>query len=499
MKKYLLSAIIILLCQNYLLCYASDKAEKIKHDDTNLSKVTGDVTIYVTTNDRVYDFTEVSVDYNTPSNMSTETITLDPDIRYQQIHGFGAAITGSTSYNLLQMNDEDRSRFLNETFCHENGLGFSYVRISIGCSDFSLSEYTCCDKYGIENFSLQEEELNYVIPVLQEILKINPDLKIKGAPWTSPRWMKVNNLTDLEPYNSWTGGHLNPKYYEDYASYFVKWIEAFAEHGVEITSVSPQNEPLHTGNSASLFMGWEEQKEFVKVMGAKFEEAGLNTKIYVFDHNYNYDDIKDQFNYPINIYNDPLASQYITGAAYHNYGGDREEMINIHNQAPDKELIFSEASIGTWNDGRNFEKRLTKDMEELGLGTINNWCKAVIVWNLMLDTERGPNRPLGCRTCYGAVDIDINDYETITRNSHYYVIGHMSSVVKPGAVRIGSSGFKKDGFSYAAFENLNGNYAFVLLNDTNEERYITLIDGNNHFSYMVPAKSVVSYKWNNDH
>ena len=71
-----------------------------------------------------------------------------------------------------------------------------------------------------------------------------------------------------------------------------------------------------------------------------------------------------------------------------------------------------------WNDGRNLEKRLMEDMEETALGTVNNWCKAVIVWNLMLDNERGPNREGGCQTCYGAVDIDRSDYKTITRHSH---------------------------------------------------------------------------------
>ena len=87
-----------------------------------------------------------------------------------------------------------------------------------------------------------------------------------------------------------------------------------------------------------------------------------------------------------------------------------------------------------WNDGRNLEKRLMEDMEETALGTVNNWCKAVIVWNLMLDNERGPEpERVVVQTCYGAVDIDRSDYKTITRNSHYYIIGHLSSVVKPGA------------------------------------------------------------------
>ena len=128
--------------------------------------------------------------------------------------------------------------------------------------------------------------------------------------------------------------------------------------------------------------------------------------------------------------------------------------------------------------------------------TVNNWCKAVIVWNLMLDNERGPNREGGCQTCYGAVDIDRSDYKTITRNSHYYIIGHLSSVVKPGAVRIGSKGYTADGIMYSAFENLDGTEALVLLNNTDGTKNITVNSGERSFTYEVPAKAVASFRWN---
>jgi glucosylceramidase len=343
---------------------------------------------------------------------------------------------------------------------------------------------------------LQTEENNYVIPVLKEILAINPDIKILGSPWTPPRWMKVNNLTDKQPYNSWTGGQLNPVYYQDYGTYFVKWIQAMKAEGIKIDAVTPQNEPLNRGNSASLFMGWNEQRDFVKTaLAPKLKEAGSDVKIYSFDHNYNYDNIADQKDYVTKIYDDSEAASYIAGAAYHNYGGNRSELNTVHDRYPDKELIFTETSIGTWNDGKNLGTRLMEDMEEVALGTVNNWCKAVIVWNLMLDTERGPNRDGGCRTCYGAVDIDIADFKTITRNSHYYIIGHLSSVVKPGATRIGTTGYTATGLTYTAFENTNGTYALVLLNNANETRKITISDGTNNFTYEVPVKSVVSYLW----
>jgi glucosylceramidase len=457
----------------------------------------GDVTIYVTTNNRSQDFKKQAADFSSKSNMSPTTIKLNPAERFQTMDGFGAAITGSTAFNLMKMTKENRTKFLKETFSPTEGMGQSYVRISIGCSDFSLSEYSLCETPGIENFGLTSEETDYVIPVLKEILAINPDLKIMGSPWTPPQWMKVNNLTDLQPFNSWTSGQLNPAYYGDYATYFVKWIQAMNQNGIKIYSVTPQNEPLNRGNSASLYMGWEEQFEFVQNhLVPQFKAASLSTKIYLFDHNYNYDNMADQNGYPMKIYDAGIDSDVVAGAAYHNYGGDKAELLKVQSRYPERELVFTETSIGTWNDGRNLQVRLIDDMREVALGTVNNGCKAVIVWNLMLDTERGPNREGGCQTCYGAVDIDISDFSTITRNSHYYIIGHLSSVVKPGAVRIGTTGFSDPGFIHSAFENTDGTYAVVLLNSTSASKSITLDDGKQHFTYEVPANSVISYKWN---
>ena len=455
----------------------------------------GDVRVITTTSNRAKDLSESWIDFSNTDNMSPSTVRLIPEEEFQTMDGFGAAITGSTCFNLMRMSPEDRAEFLKTTFSPENGFGFSYVRISIGCSDFSLSEFTCCDKEGIENFALTSEDTQYVIPILKEILAINPDLKIMGTPWTAPRWMKVNNLTDLKPFNSWTSGQLNPKYYADYGEYFVKWIKAMADNGIEIYSVTPQNEPLNRGNSASMYMGWEEERDFVKNgLGPALKKAGLDTKVYAFDHNYNYDNIPSEQSYPTKIYGDPEAKEYLAGAAFHNYGGNKDELTVVHNATPGMDLVFTETSIGTWNDGKNLGTRLIDDMEQVALGTVNRWCKGVIVWNLMLDEERGPNRPGGCQTCFGAVDIN-RDYTKLTRNSHYYIIAHMSSVVQPDAVRIGTKGFTTNGLTYTAFKNPDSSYAVVMSNVKSEDIRLTLDDGTNHFSVTVPARSAVSLTW----
>mgnify|MGYP003584828381 FL=1 len=459
--------------------------------------VASDVDLFITTANGSRKFFHDSIAFNSKPNMSPYTITLNPAESYQVMEGFGAAITGSTCYNLLKMSAGDRARLLKETFDPVSGMGYSYIRISMGCSDFSLSEYTHCDTKGIENFALHTEDKTYVIPVLKEILAIRPDIRIMASPWTCPKWMKVNNLTEKKPVDSWTSGQLNPAYYQDYATYFVKYIEAMKSEGINITSVTIQNEPLNRYNSASLYMTWQEQRDFIKTaLGPAFRSAGIQSKIIVYDHNYNYDadraENKDQIDYPLHIYSDPEAAQYIDGAAYHAYGGDKSELADVHARNTSKNLYFTEISIGSW--GYSFADDLMWNMNEVCLGTINNWAKAVIVWNFMLDANHGPNRPGGCTTCYGAIDIQ-SDYKTMTRNSHYYTIGHLAKVFPPGAKRIATTGYKATGLYYAAFVNPDASYAAVMQNDTDKPLNITLADGSHTFTFEVSAKSVVSVKW----
>ncbi|MDD2243157.1 MAG: glycoside hydrolase family 30 beta sandwich domain-containing protein [Dysgonamonadaceae bacterium] len=471
-----------------------------KSDKPIDNEVISDIDLYVTNSNKSMLFQKVPLKFSTKDNMSPYTIKIDPSVTYQQIDGFGAAFTGSTCYNLMKMPADKRSELLKETFDPVNGMGFSYIRISIGCSDFSLSEYTYCDTPGIENFAIQEEEKKYIFPILKEILAINPKVRIMASPWTAPRWMKVNNLNDLQPYNSWTSGQLNPAYYQDYATYFVKYIKAMEQEGFKIESITIQNEPLNRGNSASMFMTWQEQRDFIKTaLGPKFKENNINTKIIIYDHNYNYDsekpDTKDQGQYPLKIYEDPEAAQYIDGAAYHAYGGDKSEMLRIHEGRPDKNLYFTEISIGLWGSGYNFGEDLMWNLQEVGIGTLNNWSKAVIVWNFMLDDKHGPDRPGGCNECLGAIDINSSNYTSYTKNSHFYDIAHLSKVIKPGSYRIKSSDLNINGLNYVATKNPDQSYGLVALNNKSTEQSITIDDGVHTFNYKIPPKSVSSFKW----
>jgi len=413
---------------------------------------------------------------------------------FQTVDGFGLAITQASCYNLLLMPEQDRNAFLEEIFSREKGLGSSLIRVCIGGSDFSLDEFTWCDTRGMENFAVHQSDIQYLFPILDQIFKINPAVKIIGSPWSCPRWMKMSEDGKIIPYNSWTGGRLNPLYYQDYAAYFVKWIQEMESRGYPIYAVTLQNEPLNGGNSMSLVMPWEDQLDFLKqAVGPAFQAAGIKTKILLYDHNYNYDSIGTQVDYPLHILEDPDAAQYAAGTAWHNYGGSVGVLDRVNSKFPDKEIYFTEASIGTWN--YNFDTCLISDFRDIFLGTLARQGKGVTLWNLMLDDEHKPYRPGGCGTCWGAVSLSSRDHKTIVRNSHYYNVAHCSKVLQPGAVRVGTSGYETAGLLYQWYQNPDGSQALLILNDNSSEVRMNVISGKHSLALKVPAKGIQSVVW----
>ena len=446
------------------------------------------------------------LDLGSALGTANSIITLDADKKYQTMDGFGFALTYSACYNLMKMTAQDRHDLLVKTFSPTDGYGANYVRMSIACSDFSSECYTYCEKKGpsdnlLANFTLHDDELSYVIPVMQEVLAINPDIKIMAAPWTAPRWMKQKSVTDASAWNYYAGGVLNPTYYEAYAQYFVKFVQVMKTYGINIYAVTPQNEPLNAGNCASTYIGAKQEADFIKHLAPAFHNAGITTKIYVFDHNYNYDNKSEENDYPVQVYNalSPTIQGYdlVKGCAWHDYGGNYTEMDDIQEKAPNMEQIFTETSIGSWNDGRNLRSRLVNDFNRLLLHLINRYGRATMVWNFMLDLNYGPYTQAAgsCTTCMGAIDIDQRDYKTLHYNSHYYLICHASKVVRTGAYRIGNSiSATQDGLLYSTFLNTDGTYSLLLSNNSSNDYIIGIRSSKEapvtHVS--VPAKSVVS-------
>ena len=453
-------------------------------------------TLWTTTFDKSRAFAKSTVPFDQSSPQSPNAVRFT-DETFQTVDGFGLAITQASCYNLLKMSQEDRTKLLTELFSPTAGAGSSLIRVCIGGSDFSMDEYTWCDKEGMANFAVHESEKTFLFPILDEIYKINPAVQIIGSPWSCPRWMKMDVQGNGNPFNSWTSGRLNPKYYADYADYFVKWIQEMQKRGYKVLGVTLQNEPLNHGNSMSLYMPWEDQRDFLKVIGPAFEKAGLKTQIMLFDHNYNYDDKADQRNYPLNIYADAAAAKYAAGSAWHNYGGNVSELDKIHQAAPEKGIWFTEASIGTWNYGKGFGAQFQEDFREIVLGTLKRYGKGVTLWNMMLDNDGKPYRPGGCSACYGAVSIDQKSYglKTVDRKSHWYDVVHPSVVIKPGAVRIGTTGRAPADVTYLAFRNPDKSYAVLILNEGARAEPFVFVSGTHTVTITVPAKAVVSATW----
>jgi glucosylceramidase len=267
--------------------------------------------------------------------------------------------------------------------------------------------------------------------------------------------------------------------------------------GFDIFALTLQNEPLNPGNSMSLVMPWQDQKEFVKVLGPTMEKAGLgDVKLLLFDHNFNYDDKTGQDNYPLNIYADPEAYKWSDGSAWHSYGGSVTELDEIHVTYPEKDIYFTEASIGEWN--YTFSSCLMNDFSTLFLGTLKRGGSGVTLWNMMLDDKNGPYSPQdgSCKTCFGGVTIKSSDYKTIGKNSHWYNVAHASAVVKPGARMMETSGSQFSvAFEYQMFLNPDNTIGVLIHNGQSTSQQVIFRNEEFTVKFNAPASSLVSLIW----
>lgn len=407
-------------------------------------------------------------------------ITVDIAKTFQEMDGFGFTLTGGSALHLQQMSDSARTTLIEELFgTGEDDLGISYLRLSIGASDLDETTFSYNDlpegqtDVELEHFSLAYDTL-YLVPVLKEILKITPDIKILGSPWSPPTWMKDNKDT--------RGGSLLKEYYPVYADYFVKYIEAMEAEGIRIDAITIQNEPLHPGNNPSLLMLPEEQAEFIKThLGPAFEENNISTKIILYDHN------ADRPDYPISILDDPEAAKYVDGSAFHLYGGEIEALSEVHEAHPDKHIYFTEQWVGAPGD---FAQELSWHIENLIIGAPRNWSRNVLEWNLAADENQDPHTDRGgCDRCLGAITID---GDKVTREPAYYIIAHASKFVRPGAVRVDSN--LPENLPNVAFKTPEGNTVVILQNKEEKEKNITVKVGETQTSFQLPARAVATLR-----
>ena len=415
-----------------------------------------------------------------PQSSTLPTIFVDEKQKFQSMDGFGFTLTGGSATLLWQMDADKRKVLLKELFAFDGkNIGISYLRVSIGASDLSDHVFTYNDlptgqtDEKIQKLDLSEEK-KALIPVLKEILAINPAIKILGSPWTPPVWMKTNGNSK--------GGSLLPKYYDAYALYLVKYIQSMKKEGINIDAITIQNEPLHPGNNPSLLMQPEEQGAFIKQsLGKAFKSAKITTKIWLYDHN------ADRPDYPIAILNDPEVRQYVVGSAFHLYGGSVESIRQVHEAHPDKHVYFTEQWIGSPG---NFAGDLAWHTKTLIIGAVRNWCKTVLEWNLAADPQQNPHTEGGCTECLGALTIDKNE---IKRNPAYYIVAHASKFVRPNAQRIASN--TTMGLQNIAFKTAEGRIVLIVLNESNKPSTFMISHQNKKIQQTLSAGTVATYVW----
>ncbi|WP_448702630.1 glycoside hydrolase family 30 beta sandwich domain-containing protein [Mucilaginibacter sp. AW1-3] len=410
------------------------------------------------------------------------TIAIKMDSTFQTIDGFGFALTGGSAMHLMRMDAGARSALLKELFSTKaNGIGVSYLRVSIGASDLNDHVFSYDDLPAgetdpeMKKFDLGPDK-NDVIPVLKEILDIDSKIKILGSPWSAPVWMKTNGDT--------RGGSLKPEAYKAYADYLVKYLKSMKANGITIDAITVQNEPLHPGNNPSMVLQPEEELAFVKNnLGPAFEAARIKTKIIIYDHN------ADRPDYPITILNDPGAAKYIVGSAFHLYRGEIDALTKVHDAHPDKGLYFTEQMV---IDGRDSSRlKVASPVERLFIGATRNWCKNVLEWNLAADPQNQPHTDRGgCPMCQGAVTIDKNK---VTRNVAYYAMAHASKFVRPGSVRVASNVLV--GLPNVAFKTPDGKKVMIVANTGSATQTFNIGYGVQHATATLNAGAVGTYIW----
>lgn len=409
------------------------------------------------------------------------TIEVDEATSYQSIEGFGYTLTGGSAQVINQLTAEKKQELLQELFGqNDNSIKVSYLRISIGASDLNEAPFTYDDMPagqtdpGLVHFSLNPDKTN-LIPLLKEILSINPSIKIMATPWSPPVWMKDNN--------SFVGGSLQTQYYSVYAQYFVKYIAAMKAEGISIDAITPQNEPLHPGNNPSLLMPAEQQSDFIKNhLGPAFEAADITTHIVIYDHNC------DRPDYPLAILNDPAAKAFIHGSAFHLYAGDISALSTVRNAHPDKSIYFTEQYTASNGD---FGGDLKWHLKNVIIGSMRNWSKIALEWNLANNASFGPHTPGGCTVCKGAITIESSG--VFTRNVGYYIVGHASKFIPPGSVRISST--TAGSLQNAAFKTPAGKKVLIVENDAGTSAIFNIKYNGKWITTSLDGGAVATYIW----
>ena len=420
------------------------------------------------------------------SEVAADAIALDPGTPRQEILGFGGALTDATCYVISQLSPSTREAVLHDLFA-PGEMALNVCRTCIGSSDYSRKAYTYDDSDQpdpeLKKFTIDHDKA-YILPLLRDARKVNPDLFLFSSPWSPPAWMKSSNTI--------LGGGMRKHSYEPYSRYFLKFLDAYKADGVVIDAVTVQNEvdADQDGRMPACQWGQEYEIEFVKDhLGPVLRKAGLNTKIWVLDHNYNL------WGRAVAELSDPAAYEYIDGIAWHGYVGEPSAMTTVHNAFPQKNAYWTEG--GPDITAPDYQTDFTHWAATFN-GILNNWARSLTAWNVALDEKGNPN--IGPFPCGGVITID-NATKAITRSGQYWAFAHFSKHVRRGAKVFATNGVSEPAgkgteaaISHTGFRNPDGSFVVVLANSGPEKR-VQLLNGDRSLEIDLPADSVHTLQW----
>jgi glucosylceramidase len=412
------------------------------------------------------------------------TIAVDDSVRFQQIDGFGASLTDSSAWLLShKLTEAQQKEALDMLFSPAKGIGLSVLRQPMGSSDFALEDYTYDDMPAgqidpeLKHFSIDRDRA-YILPLLRRALALNPNLKIIASPWSPPGWMKTSS--------SMIQGALLPSLYQPLAEYFVKYVQSYEAAGIPIYGITMENEPLNIPHDyPGMGMTAGEQIVFLRDhLGPAFRAASLQSKIMVFDHNW------DLIDFPIEVLNDSKAAEFAAGTAIHCYGGAVTAQSELHGRFPQKDIWLTECSGGEWQKGKLLEQQA-----RLVIAATRNWARSVVLWNLALNQNHRPYLG-GCSTCRGVITVDeAASPAQIVPTVDFTALGHASEFVVPGAYRIASNTFEQGSLEDVAFRNPDGSIVLIVLNSSGVSTNFNIAWKDRFATYKLDPAAVVTFRW----
>jgi glucosylceramidase len=466
--------------------------------------------VWVTTPDRAEQLHERAPVAFTRGASDQTTITVDPGTRYQSVDGFGASITDSSASVLYRLTPAAREQAMRSLFDPRQGIGVSFLRQPVGSSDFTAAtaHYTYDDvapgqtDLALRHFSIAHDKAQ-ILPLLRRAKQLNPRLSVLATPWSPPAWMKTGD--------SLVGGRLkdDPKIYQAYARYLVKFVQAYRAAGVPIDYLTVQNEPQnrHPGGYPGTDLPVPQEAKVIEALGPLLRAASPHTKILGYDHNWTTHpgDVEGtppgedpETDYPYQLLDSP-AAKWLAGTAYHCYSGDPGAQTALHDAYPNKGIWFTECSGShgaTDTPEQVFRGTLTWHARNVIIGTTRNWAKSAVNWNIALDSTGGPHLG-GCGTCTGLLTLQADG--SVTRDAEYYTIGHAAKFVRPGAVRIASTSFGTTGWNGqimdVAFRNPDGSTALIVHNENDDPRTFAVAAGDRSFEYTLPGGAIATFTW----